>query len=108
MNESPEIPRHLPTPMQAIKARCLDCCGCAPKRQDEPEEQHKNALNEARNEVKACGAIDCPLWWYRFGAHPRTLQERKARRERGEIGEQPAHLAATRSKTKITHEIERV
>ena len=40
------------TPMQAIRAKCLDCmCGQA-------------------NEVKQCPCSDCPLYEYRTGHNP--------------------------------------
>lgn len=37
------------TRSSAIRLKCLDCCG------------------NQRNEVRACGAVNCPLWPYRFG-----------------------------------------
>lgn len=42
------------SPMKAIRKKCLDCCG-----------------NQAI-EVKACSALDCPIWKYRLGLHPNT------------------------------------
>lgn len=41
------------TRKQAIRAKCLDCCG------------------ENRAEVRRCGNEDCPLWRYRLGTHAR-------------------------------------
>lgn len=40
------------TPMQAIRAKCLDCC-CG-----------------QANEVRLCPIKDCPLYDYRFGHNP--------------------------------------
>jgi hypothetical protein len=40
------------TPMKAIRAKCLDCCGGQP------------------SEVRKCPAIECPLYRYRFGRNP--------------------------------------
>lgn len=42
------------TPIKAIRAKCLDCCG------------------GQRQEVKFCGAKDCPIWPYRHGHRPRA------------------------------------
>lgn len=39
-------------PLQAIKAKCLDCSG-----------------NQA-NEVKLCPVTECPLYLFRFGKNP--------------------------------------
>jgi len=40
------------TPVKAIRAKCLDCCGGQPK------------------EVRLCPSAGCPLYWYRFGKNP--------------------------------------
>lgn len=41
------------TPLRAIRLKCLDCCvGSA-------------------NEVKLCGAVNCPLFEWRFGKYPK-------------------------------------
>ena len=40
------------TPMKAIRANCLDCCGSSPK------------------EVRLCPREKCPLYPYRFGHRP--------------------------------------
>lgn len=48
------------SPMQAIRRKCLDCCGNQP------------------SEVKLCETVTCPLWPFRAGRHPYTkrgLQE---------------------------------
>jgi len=42
------------TPLEAIRMKCLDCCGDIPK------------------EVKECTVDDCPLYIYRFGKYPRS------------------------------------
>ena len=59
------------TPMQAIKAKCLDCtCG-------------------QKLEVKECPITDCPLYDFRLGKSPNrkprelTEEQREAYRERG-------------------------
>jgi hypothetical protein len=41
------------TPLKAIRAFCLECCG------------------GSRKEVELCSAEDCSLWLYRFGKRPR-------------------------------------
>ena len=59
-------------PLEAIKARCLDCCG------------------HDRAEVKLCPCTDCPLYVYRLGKMPKnesrkrnlTDEQRDALRER--------------------------
>lgn len=58
------------TPMQAIRAKCLDCmCGQA-------------------NEVKQCPSSDCPLYDYRTGHNPNragrkmTTEQRAAAADR--------------------------
>lgn len=40
------------TPIKAIRAKCLDCCGGEPK------------------EVRLCTAKKCPLWPYKMGHRP--------------------------------------
>jgi len=42
------------TPMQAIRAKCLDCCGGSAK------------------EVRLCTIEKCPLYPYRFGKRPKV------------------------------------
>lgn len=42
------------TPIKAIRAKCLDCCGYQ------------------MNEVRLCPATDCPLWEYRMGHRPKN------------------------------------
>lgn len=58
------------SPIKAIRAKCLDCC-CG-----------------QINEVKSCSAIDCPLYYFRFGKNPfrtkrvLTDEQREAAAER--------------------------
>lgn len=44
----------IPTPIKAIRLRCLDCC-C-----------------HQRCEVRLCPSRDCSLWPYRLGRRPQT------------------------------------
>jgi hypothetical protein len=46
------------TPLEAIRAMCLECC-CG-----------------SRREVELCPASGCPLWPYRFGVRPGTAVKR--------------------------------
>lgn len=64
------------TPMQAIRAKCLDC-----------------TCNQ-RQEVTACPMTDCPLYEFRLGKNPNykpreyTEEQLKALKERGrKLGE---------------------
>ena len=41
------------TPMKAIRAKCIDCCGTS-------------------HEVKLCAVEKCPLYPYRFGKRPKA------------------------------------
>ena len=59
----------IPTPIKAIRAKCLDCC------------------YDQREEVKLCPAKDCPLWPFRMGKNPNrsknmTDEQRLAAKER--------------------------
>jgi len=47
-----KIPKQIMS--KQIRLKCLDCCG-----------------NE-RDEVKFCSAIECDLWYLRFGTYPKT------------------------------------
>ncbi len=40
------------TPIKAMRAKCLDCCGGIAK------------------EVRECSIIKCPIWPYRMGKRP--------------------------------------
>lgn len=55
------------TPIQAIRAKCLDCCAAQPK------------------EVRVCLAKDCVLWVYRMGCRPQTYAKKSeiANKKRG-------------------------
>lgn len=58
------------TPMKAIRAKCLDCCG------------------GQYSEVKMCPCTNCPLYDFRLGKNPNrkprnlTEEQREALRER--------------------------
>jgi hypothetical protein len=51
------------SPMEVIRARCLDCCG------------------GSSNEVRACTAVSCPSWPYRTGKNPWRAPPSEAQRE---------------------------
>ena len=51
------------TPMKAIRARCIDCCG------------------GQLYEVRLCPAEDCPLWVYRMGHRPKKDKTAEATTE---------------------------
>ena len=55
--------KKLPTPLKAIRQKCLDCC-CYEKK-----------------EVRLCAAVNCPLHPYRFGHRP-TSEKAAASGER--------------------------
>ena len=44
------------TPMKAIRAKCLDCCGSS-------------------HEVRLCTVEKCPLYPYRFGKRPKGYED---------------------------------
>src|ERR1700738_1208112 len=50
-------------PLQALRARCLDCCAQQPK------------------DVALCPAVGCPSWPFRMGTHPWRKPASEARRE---------------------------
>jgi len=50
---------------QAIRAKCLDCCG------------------GSRAEVKRCANEDCPLWPYRLGTYARINSDVRTAAKRG-------------------------
>jgi len=55
---------HEPTsPLQALRARCLDCCAFQSR------------------EVALCPAVDCPSWPFRMGTDPWRKPASEARRE---------------------------
>lgn len=49
------------TPKTAIRAHCLDCCNLDPR------------------EVRLCPAKECPLWRYRMGKDPETVERGRKR-----------------------------
>jgi hypothetical protein len=51
------------SPLRAIRAKCLDCCGFQEK------------------EVAQCVAVDCPSWPFRMGTDPWRKPASEARRE---------------------------
>ena len=51
------------SPLQAIRAHCLDCCG------------------SQANEVSLCPAVKCPSWPFRLGTNPWRKRASDARRE---------------------------
>jgi len=51
------------SPLQALRAHCLDCCGYEEK------------------EVALCPAVKCPSWPYRMGTNPWRKPASEARRE---------------------------
>lgn len=44
--------------LKAIRAKCLDCC------------------SGNRSVVRYCSTLECTLWPYRFGMHPRTAAKK--------------------------------
>jgi hypothetical protein len=62
--EELEAAGHVPmSPLQALRAHCLDCC------------RHQ------ANEVALCTAVDCPAWPFRMGTDPWRKPASEARRE---------------------------
>ena len=53
------------SPLQAIRLRCLDCCGGQP------------------GEVRKCTATGCPNWPFRMGKNPWRRPASEAKREAG-------------------------
>src|ERR1700738_101761 len=51
------------SPLQALRARCLDCCAQQPK------------------DVALCPAVGCPSWPFRMGTDPWRKTASEARRE---------------------------
>lgn len=51
---------HPPSPIKAIRAKCLDCCG------------------GSESEARKCTALNCPLWPLRMG---RNLYHASAKRD---------------------------
>ena len=79
------------SPMQAIRARCLDCCAGSP------------------HEVRLCPATSCPSWPFRTGKNPwrapATEAQQAARVEAGRrLAARIAADAADPSKTRQSSE----
>src|SRR5580700_8821463 len=51
------------SPLQALRAHCLDCCG------------------DQTKEVALCPAVNCPSWPFRMGTDPCRKPASEARRE---------------------------
>jgi hypothetical protein len=51
------------SPLQALRARCLDCCA------------------GQANEVAVCPVVECPAWPFRMGTNPWRKSPSEARRE---------------------------
>jgi len=69
------------TPMQAIRAKCLDCAIFQP------------------SEVRLCEAVSCPLWPFRAGRHPYTSAKLGNSAQEAEFGQEegPAEAATSPS-----------
>lgn len=78
------------SPVQAIRANCLDCSVQQP------------------SEVRLCEAVSCPLWPFRAGQHPYTSAKLKNRvQEAGFTQEEGSAEAATSPSHGSQHPIER-
>ena len=51
-------PERLPTPLKAIRLKCIDCCG------------------GSKREVRLCTAYCCPLHPFRMGTNPNRRRKR--------------------------------
>jgi hypothetical protein len=63
----------------AIRAKCLDCCGGSPA------------------EVRRCGAVDCALWAFRTGTDPVRETREMSDEQRVAAGARLARARAARS-----------
>lgn len=63
------------TPMEAIRAKCLDCC-------------YDNAY-----EVRMCSCKKCPLYDFRFGKNPNIKLSEAERKRRSEQAKKSALFA---------------
>ncbi len=52
VDELTELGHKRMSPLKALRARCIDCCGGSP------------------HEVRLCVAVTCPSWPFRMGANP--------------------------------------
>lgn len=68
------------TPMQAIKAKCLDCtCG-------------------QREEIKLCPIKNCPLYDFRLGNNPNRKQREYTEEQKQALKERGRKMAEARKK----------
>lgn len=75
--ELERLGHHKLAPLEAIRARCLDCCAGVP------------------SEVRHCAATRCPTWPFRLGTNPWRVPATDAQRE------------ASRSNAARLHQIKR-
>src|SRR5262245_23704339 len=67
------------TPLRAIRAKCIDCCG------------------GSRSEASKCTARHCDLWLFRLGKkHDRPPRTKKQQRASQKAGQRLAALARTK------------
>ena len=59
-------------PLEAIRARCLDCCCFQP------------------SEVRKCVAVDCPSWPFRMGTNPFRAKRTLSAEQKHELVERLA------------------
>lgn len=71
----------MPTPMKAIKSKCVDCCGGSTR------------------EVKECTVESCPLFFYRLGKNPNRTPRKMTEEQKFAAGER---LKKARDARKIT------
>lgn len=71
------------TPIQAIKAKCLDCC-CG-----------------QRNEVKVCPVTDCSLHPFRLGKNPNITHRTMSDEQRQAAAERLARVRAAKNAEKM-------
>lgn len=58
IRQSDPRPERLPTPLKAIRLKCIDCCG------------------GSKREVRLCTAYCCPLHPFRMGTNPNRRRKR--------------------------------
>lgn len=70
------------TPIQAIRAKCLDCSVYQP------------------SEIRLCEAVGCSLWPFRAGQHPYTKAKTETSAQEAESGQEngSAEVAASPSR----------
>jgi hypothetical protein len=85
-----EIGHKRMSPIQAIRAKCLDCSV------DQP------------GEVRLCEAVKCPLWPFRAGQHPYTSAKLKNRVQEADFTQEEGSAEAATSPSRGSqHPIER-